>query len=76
MQCPGRSAGTIQKRKRVRGAESMEPKTRTNAELRKIARDILESLRPQCLSVGQIQIIAEHMADLTNNIILREIKEE
>lgn len=54
----------------------MEPKTRTNAELRKIARDILESLRPQCLSVGQIQIIAEHMADLTNNIILRENKEE
>ena len=54
----------------------MEPKTRTNAELRKIAREILESLRPQCLSVSQIRRITEHMADLTNNIVLREIKEE
>ena len=54
----------------------MEPRTRTNAELRKIAREILESLRPKCLSVVQIQIIAEHMAYLTNNIVLREIKEE
>ena len=54
----------------------MGPKKRTNAELRSIAREILENLRPECLTVGQIQVIAEHMIDLTNNIVLREIKEE
>lgn len=54
----------------------MGARKRTSAELRGMAWEILESLRPECLTVAQIQAIAEHMVDLTNNIVLREIKEE
>lgn len=54
----------------------MEKKTYTRDELKDIAKEIMESLRPKHLSVREIKDLARHLTDLTDYIVLREAEEE
>lgn len=47
-------------------------KAHSLAELRDIARNIMEDLRPEHLTVGEIQQVAMLLSDMTGNIVLRE----
>lgn len=53
----------------------MAPKYRTTEEITQIAREILENLRPEHFTIGQIHAIAERMKALTNNIVFKEVEE-
>lgn len=54
----------------------MAPKYRTPEEITQIAREILESFRPEHFTIGQIHAIADRMKELTNNIVFREAEEK
>lgn len=50
----------------------MSARYRSEDELREIAKGIMESLRPENLSVGQIKEVARLIAEATDHIVLRE----
>ena len=54
----------------------MEKKKYTINELRGIAKEIMESLRPKHLTVCEIKELARYLTDLTDYIVLREAEEE
>ena len=54
----------------------MEKKMYTSDELRDIAKEIMESLRPKHLTVLEIKSLAMHLVNLTGYIVLREAEEE
>lgn len=54
----------------------MKKKKYTSDELKDIAKEIMENLRPKRLSVREIKNLARHLVDLTDYIVLREAEEE
>lgn len=54
----------------------MGARYRSEDELREIAKGILENLRPEHLSVGQIKDVAKLIVEATDYIVLREKHDE
>ena len=44
-------------------------------EISEMAKEVMESLRPKHLTVGQIKRLAYALAEMTENIVLREVPE-
>ena len=51
-------------------------KYRNIDEIREMAKEIMESLRPKHLTVYQIKQVAQELALMTENIVLREAPDE
>ena len=52
------------------------PRQYSNDEIKEIAKEILEALRPKHLAVFQIRKVAMAITELTDYIVLREMPEE
>lgn len=48
----------------------------TRDEIKDMAKEIMESLRPRHMTVSQIKQLAQELAALTENIVLREAAEK
>lgn len=51
-------------------------KHRSMDEIREIAKAIMEAMRPEHLTVCQIKQVAQELALMTENIVLREAPDE
>lgn len=52
------------------------PRHYSEDEIKEMAREIIESLRPRHLAVYQIRDLAEAIVELTDYIVLRELPAE